>query len=243
MTRPVALVAAVLRRIAADLPDPQPATWRGRAADEAVLLVELCRRAEVCSHGGSDADPDVGQFAALFADMALRGAPLRAVRWFLRSAAAHVFAGLWDSSGAGDATLLLRVSRLLNRHRGALDQVLEHTYRDLADHPGAAMPLLAGLTGDAGDAGDAGDGTAYLVVVLAGPIGAPEGLPPATATATVQGRPHLVVPIGAGEPREGAWAEVARWAAARGGLRAAGAFADGPGQVASAAAAARRLLA
>jgi hypothetical protein len=130
------LLAAVLRRVEADLedlPGVEDGAWRGRAADEAVLLLALLRAPDDhAPHPAGDADADHPEGVALAAHlhgMVERGVPLRPVQRFVRVAAAASFAELWHRAGPGDATALLRGSRLLARRREAAERLLLQAYQ------------------------------------------------------------------------------------------------------------------
>jgi hypothetical protein len=245
------IVTAVLERIESDLPELRTAAWRGRAADEAMLLFELRRRLELCEQNRGFDDADLARFAAHFATMARRGAPLRTVQRFCRAAIAHTFTELWSRAEPGDVTELLRLSRWLSRHNGPVERLLVQTYCELLD-PGRqhsdrrqalAERLLAGLAEESPAEPDLPLAPIYLVVVLTDATDAPgTDLPAGTLSAVTERTTHLLVPVEAAEARAQAWREMGRWAAARGGLRAAGVFAERPADVPVAADAARRLL-
>ena len=118
-------IPSVLGRIEADLTDlPGVAGeehWRGRVADEAALLVALLQG---CFDGAAPDDPDGGVLIAHLQGMMVRGVPVRPVQRFLQAAAAAAFAELWHRAGPGDATAVLRASRLLEGRRRATERLL-----------------------------------------------------------------------------------------------------------------------
>lgn len=242
------VVAAVLQRIEADLPELDEAGWRSRAADEAMLLFELRRWLQLCElDQGYDA-ADLARFAAHFATMARRGAPLRAVQRFCRATVAHTFTVLWSRAEPGDVTELLRLSRWVSRHNGVVERLLVRTYCELLD-PGRrrsdrrralAERLLAGLAELSPAEPDLPLAPAYLVVVLAEQTTA-DLL--AGVLGAVTGRlVHLLAPVADAGLRPQVWKALARWVGEQGGLHATGVFADRTADVPAAADSGRRLL-
>ena len=136
------LLAAVLPRIEtdlADLPGAGDGTWRGRVADEAALLLALLRAPDGgWLDPGSEVDVDEPEDAALTAhvrEMTARGVPPRAVQRFVRAAGAAVFAELWHRAGPGDATAVLRASRLLAARGRVAERVLQPDYGSMSAAP------------------------------------------------------------------------------------------------------------
>jgi hypothetical protein len=134
-------VAAVLGRIEAGLADLPAAAgeegWRGRVADEAALLLTLLRGCppgegrDDCPRDDHRRDDDPCHEAALVAHlrgMLARGVPPQPVRRFLQVAAGAAFAELWQRAGPGDATALLRASRLIEGRRRAAERLLHHDH-------------------------------------------------------------------------------------------------------------------
>lgn len=240
------IVSAVLSRIDAELPEFRDAGWRGRAADEALLIFELYRRLELSERDREYSDADISEFAVHFRAMARRGAPLRAVQRFCRATVAHTFTELWGRAEPGDVAELLRMSRWLSRHNGVVERLLVQVYCEQLDatRPGLdraeamAERLLAGMaTPDARE-----QATPYLVVAHERPSTPADGLPAGTLLATRSTVRYLLVPVGPHTTRNRQWTELARWTANRRELHAAGVYADGPAEVPGAAAAALRLL-
>jgi hypothetical protein len=247
-TSPAELAAAVLRRTSAEAvapagPGPVGRAWRGRAADEALLLIELCRWLEGCHRLGGRAGPAPVALVDVFVGLARRRAPLPPVRGFVRGVvlAAHVELASGRARPDGD---------LVRRDVDTVIGLLEQCYREQSGAPeGVSGPrpvdgtpaerLLAGLQPEA--APDVAP--EYLVVVLAEPAAAPDRLPGGVLAAARGGHLHLLVPIARPDERPAAWARVSRWLADSGGLRGAGSFATRPAEVPQAAASARRLLA
>jgi hypothetical protein len=117
------LAAAVLRRTWPAPAGADPA-WRGRAADEALLLVELCRWLE--ARRRRPAAPVPAGLAAVFAALARRGAPAGAARAFVEQVVAQAHAELAGAGPAADTrTRAERDTRLAVG-------MLERSYRDLA---------------------------------------------------------------------------------------------------------------
>jgi hypothetical protein len=233
------LAAAVLGRAWPEMIGTDP-SWRGRAADEAVLLVEVCRWLEGCRRRTGPVREAPLAVVELFADLARSGAALRSVRWFVRIVVVHAHAELTARGCGGDSA---------DVDEEMLVGLLEQCYRERSGarsgpHLTAAERLLCAVPAD-GDAARPASGSApaFLVVVLAEPAAQPADLPRGVLAATVQGRLHLLVPIPVPDLRDGAWTEVCRWLAERGSPRAAGAFAGGADEVPLAAESARRLLA
>jgi|GEM_PF-1456296 len=246
------IVVEVLARIESDLPEFATAAWRSRGEDETFLMVELGRQLELCERGVGFEDADLLRFAAHFAGMARRGAPLPAVQRFCRSAIVDTFSELWARAEPGDVTELLRFSQWLSRNNGAMERLLVTIYSGQLD-PGRqqadrreelAERLLAGLGEQASaESCDLAVAPAYLVVVL---LGTEEprirDLPSGTLSAPVDRQYHLLVPVDSAAARPRVWNAVARWVTAQGGMRAAGAFATDPMRIPVAASAARRLV-
>jgi hypothetical protein len=134
---PIVSVLARIEVVLADLPCPaEDERWRGRVADEAALLFSLLKG---CFDGAEpdgrdDPDPDGTALAAHVKGMMVRGVPLRSVQRFVRAAAAAAFAELWHRAGPGDATAVLRASRLLDRRRRVAERLLHHD-RELPPAP------------------------------------------------------------------------------------------------------------
>lgn len=97
------LAAEVLRRGPAEPPAPGGRPWRGRAADEALLLIELCRWLEGCNRQGGWARPAPVALADVFVGLARRRAPLAAVRGFVRTVVRHAHAVLAGPYAPPDA--------------------------------------------------------------------------------------------------------------------------------------------
>jgi PucR C-terminal helix-turn-helix domain len=239
----------VLQRIDVEFPEPETDGWRGRPADEALLVFELTRRLELAERGAPYTAADLDEFARHFRAMAGRGAPLRSVQRFCRATIAHTFTELWGRAEPGDVTELLRMSRWLSRHHATVEKLLVQVYCEQLDpvrrnaDRGAAVAeqLLAGRPAGGGDLAVAG----YLVVTFTArpPIepGVAERLPSGTVGTTVGAVRHLMVPVANPVLRDRVWRQVRDWAGpAR--LRAAGVFADDPSDVPAAAAQGRDLL-
>jgi hypothetical protein len=228
---PAELAAAVLCRCAVEAPAPA-GTWRGRAADEAVLLIELCRWLEGCHRHRA---PATSALVEVFAGLARRRAPVAPVRRFVRAVVRHAHVEL----GGSDPGRARRDAVVV----GLLDQCYQEPTGEDPARPATvtrADRLLNGLPAVREEPVPA---PAYLVVVLAEPATEPDDLPAGALAATQHERLHLLVPVERADRRSGVWEEVSRWLAEHGGLRAAGSFADAPGDVPQAAASARRLLA
>jgi len=119
------LAALVLPKTWPERGTPGPA-WRSRVADEAVLLIELCRWLEGCHRHGGPVRPPPGTVVELFADLARHRAPRQPVRRFVTAVVGHVHAELaTPARAAADTELLL--------------ELLERCYRDAA-RPDAARP-------------------------------------------------------------------------------------------------------
>lgn len=240
------IVSAVLSRIDAEHPEFRDAGWRGRAADEALLIFELYRRLDLSERDREYSDADLSEFAVHFRAMARRGAPLLAVQRFCRATVAHTFTELWGRAEPGDVAKLLRMSRWLSRHNGAVERLLVQVYCEQLDasRPGLdraeamAERLLAGMVPP--DAG--GQATPYLVIAHGRPSAPADGLPAGTLLSAGGAVRYLLVPVGPRTTRDQQWTELVRWTANRRELHAAGVFADGPAEVPGAAAAALRLL-
>jgi hypothetical protein len=248
---PAELAAAVLRRSSAEAvapargprSDPAGRAWRGRAADEALLLIELCRWLEGCHRPGGRAGPAPVALVDVFVGLARRRAPLPPVRGFVRDVVlqAHV-----ELAGARTRP----VGDLARRDVDTVLGLLEQCYREPSGEPeggSGRRPVDAALAERllAGRQPAAAPDVApeYLVVVLAEPAAAPDRLPGGALPAAREGHLHLLVPITRPDDRSGAWARISRWLADNGGLRGAGSFATRPAEVPQAAASARRLLA
>jgi hypothetical protein len=129
---PIVSVLARIEVVLADLPClGEDERWRGRVADEAALLFALL---EGCFDGAEPDDPEDDALAAHLKGMMVRGVPLRPVQRFVRAAAAAAFAELWHRAGPGDATAVLRASRLLDRRRRVAERLLHHD-RELPPAP------------------------------------------------------------------------------------------------------------
>jgi hypothetical protein len=250
-TSPAELAAAVLRRISAEAtgpvrggrPDPLARAWRGRAADEALLLIELCRWLEGCHRHGGRVRPAPVALVDGFVGLARRRAPLPPVRGFVRGVVRQAHLELAGAHGRPDTDLA-------RRDVDTVIELLEQCYREPSgERQGASGPrpvdaalaerLLAGRQPVPAPE----VAPEYLVVVLAEPAAALDRLPGAALPAIREGHLHLLVPIGRPDDRSGAWARISRWLGDNGGLRGAGSFATHPGEVPQAAASARRLLA
>ncbi len=250
------IVAAVLRRIDVESPEPEVVEWRERPADEALLVFELTRRLELAERGAPYSADDLAEFARHFRAMMGRGAPLRSAQRFCRATIAHTFTELWGRAEPGDVTELLRMSRWLSRHHTTVEKLLVQVYcerldpvRRSADRGTAvAEHLLAGRP--AGTDEQFGGRvpaavTGYLVVTFidrrpSEPPATGE-LPAGTVGATVGAVRHLMVPVGNPVLRDRVWRHVCDWAVPA-GLRAAGVFADDPTDVPNAASRACDLL-
>ena len=118
-------IASVLGRIETGLADVPGSgdemRWRGRVADEAALLVALLRG---CFDGAAASDPEHSALTTHLRGMMERGVPPRPVQRFLRAAAAAAFAELWQRAGPGDATAVLRASRILDGRCRAAERLL-----------------------------------------------------------------------------------------------------------------------
>ena len=89
---------------------------------------------EGCFDGAEPDDPDDDALTAHLKGMMVRGVPLRPVQRFVRAAAAAAFAELCHRAGPGDATAVLRASRLLDRRRRVAERLLHHD-RELPPAP------------------------------------------------------------------------------------------------------------
>jgi hypothetical protein len=248
---PAELAAAVLRRSSAEAvapvggarPDAAGRAWRGRAADEALLLIELCRWLEGCHRPGGRVRPAPGALVDVFVGLARRRAPLPPVRGFVRGVVRQAHVELAGARARPDA-------ELARRDEDVVLGLLEQCYQEPAEPPAGASGkperrraelLLAGEQGGPAAAGE--PRRAWLVVVLAEPGPGPDRLPAGALAAVRDDRVHLLVPVEHAGRRAEVWTGVSRWLAEHGGLRAAGAFAEAPGEVPQAAASAARLLA
>ncbi|HZG90174.1 MAG TPA: hypothetical protein VEZ42_08170, partial [Pseudonocardia sp.] len=159
------LAAEVLGRTWPEMTCPDP-SWRGRAADEAVLLVEVCRWLEGCRRRTGPVREVPSAVVDLFADLARRGAGLRSVRRFVRTVVVHAHAELADRGCGGDSA---------DVDAETLVGLLEQCYRDRSDERPGPDPTAAGSPGcgspdsAGGDHLTPGPAMAFLVVVLAEP--------------------------------------------------------------------------
>jgi hypothetical protein len=103
------LAAAVLGRTWPGARDP---AWRGRADDEAVLLIEVCRWLEGCHRQDGPTPAPPPALSNLFAELARRRAPLAAVRRWVEQVLAQAHRELGSPP----------------RHAGALLAALEQAY-------------------------------------------------------------------------------------------------------------------
>jgi hypothetical protein len=97
------LAAAVLRRRSGEVPgDAVEGIWRGRSADEALLLIELCRWLEGCHRQRGTVRPAPVGLADAFVGLARRRAPLPPVRAFVRAVVRLAQAELADTGERAD---------------------------------------------------------------------------------------------------------------------------------------------
>jgi hypothetical protein len=250
VTRSAALAAdiadVVLARVEDDDPDVRDGAWRDPVADREWLRSELVRRSELAERGAAPSPEDLRRSADYFRAAARRAAPLPVVQRFLRASVAHALTELWARAEPEDVTALLRLSRWIADHNGAVERLLVRVYCEQLD-PGRteadrrearAGRLLAGIDDEAGAATARG----WLVVVLDGAAAARAVDVRDALAATVEGQRHLLVPVDPTRPREVVWRAVSTWVAGLDGARAAGAFSDAAAGIPEAAASARRLL-
>lgn len=240
------IAGVVLDRVADDVPDLLGATWRNGEADREWLATDLARRIELAGRSASLEETDLARFASYVRAAVRRGAPLPSMQRFLRASVAHSLTELWARAEPEDVTELLRLSRWMARHNGAVERMLVQVYCEHLDPDRArtdrreahAERLLAGV----GDGDRTPSTRGWLVVVLAADAdvrGEPLRGTPAT---TSGGYRHVLVPVAPEQRRADVWATAARWVAGHDGVRAAGSFCDTSAGVPDAAATSRRLL-
>jgi hypothetical protein len=118
------LAAEVLHRTWPASVGADPA-WRGRAADEAVLLVELCRWLEGRGRRRMPLAPVPAALAGVLAALARRRAPLDSTRAFVEVVVTQVHAVLAELEPTADA------QALADRDTRLAVGLLEQCYREL----------------------------------------------------------------------------------------------------------------
>jgi hypothetical protein len=247
----------VLALVERDLPELVGAPWRDRATEREWLTTELRRRLDLAARGAAPTDQDLARVGALARAAARRGAPLVAVQRFLRATVAHSLTELWARAEPEDVTELLRLSRWIAQHNGALERLLVGVYceqldpgRERADRHGAlAERLLAGLDPD--HPVPASHGCLVLAFEPGEPPDGPVAAPAGWLCATVEQLRHAILLVGtpragggpaAGRDRDEVWRAASLWVTRRGPGRAAGVFADATADIPAAAGTARRLV-